>query len=137
MGQADVNEKRRQLREIFRVCVQEYGKLEVLAYALGKKEPYKGKLSDAMNGVGDAKVQWEWFAPIFLEPRTFELFLRLICEAEGYAIPEKIQAPTPDDLVGPLIDSLDRLGEHGKAEIVKLAAARRTTVEALRRACGR
>lgn len=137
--QSEVNETRRRLRELFRVAADKFGKYEVLARELGKEKPenYKGKISDAICAVGAHKVQLEWLAPIILKPDACEVFLRGFCELTNYAMPEKLTAPEPTDLVGPMIDQLDRMGDPGSRAIEELAKQRGVTVETLRRACGR
>ena len=122
---SDVAERRRQLREIFRTALSSAGTYEWLAKAIGREESYGSKIRDAANGIDGRNVQLEWLAPVLLDPSGAKHFLSELCPLLGYEIPNRIAAPSPDNLVGPMIDRFDRMGEPGEQAIV------------LRRACGR
>lgn len=127
----------RRLRELFRDTVAFFGGFDALAAALDRPLSYSTKIVEACAGVADRRIQQDWLAPMFRDPAVKHFYLSGLSEIFGYPEPERPKMPTADNLVGAMIDAFDRLGEVGKEQLVKLAASKCTTVEALRRACGR
>lgn len=137
VAESDVPEIRRQIREHFRAALLKAGGYEWLAKAMRRGEHYHTKIRDAANGVDNYKVHLDWLASVLVDPAGAKVFLEGLCSVLGYEMPQRRQPPEPNNVVGPMIDEFDRMGEPGKTAIAKLAAQRGVTVETLRRACGR
>lgn len=137
MAAADVLNMQRRLREWFYKHAQRERKFTWLAAALGKKISYDSKISEAATGSPDRRVQLEWLAPLFVDPAKRHEALIDLMEILLYQPPVPKVLPTADDLIGPMIDKFDRMGDVGKSFIEELATKRGMTVDQLRRVCGR
>jgi hypothetical protein len=87
------------LRALFRAALQKAGDEVWLASALQKPLAYASKISEAVNAIGDRKIQLEWLAPMLQDPRAQDLIVAWVCDRCGFEQPERRkQAGDQDEL---------------------------------------
>jgi hypothetical protein len=98
------------LRQLFGKLVREAGGVDWLCAALDKEPSYASKISEALNGVKDRKVQIDWLAPLLDDEDAAETLLSWLSERCGYEPPVRRRVEPP-------VDEINRAAREVIAEI--------------------
>jgi hypothetical protein len=71
------------------------GTVDWLATALNRQPEYASKISEAVRGQGDRKVQLEWIAPLLFDVDSAEELLGALCELAGFEPPIRKRPEPP------------------------------------------
>jgi hypothetical protein len=83
------------LRTMFAAAVRAAGGIDWLTAALDKQPSYATKIGEAINGVADRKVQFDWLAPMLDDPRASAIILGWLSERMKFEPPVKSRVVDP------------------------------------------
>ena len=83
------------LRAVFGAMVRASGGADWLATALDKEPSYANRINEAINGVQDRKIQFEWFAPLLDDEAAMEILLCWLSERAHYEPPVRQKRDVP------------------------------------------
>jgi hypothetical protein len=72
-----------QLASAFRAAVNAFGGADALRAALGERETYITKITEAMGSSADRPIQARWFFPLLDDPRSAVILLGFLNERAG------------------------------------------------------
>jgi hypothetical protein len=106
------------------------GTVDWLTTALNRSPEYASKISEAVRGHGERKVQLEWIVPLLFDVDSAEELLGVMCELAGFEPPvRKRPEPPVEDVNRAAREVLSELKDDEQRELMRARIAKRLGVK--------